>query len=423
MSQPAQTLAGPLRAWPAGWWHVVFLVLDLVVGLIGITLATVAVVAVSTIPAALVGLVILAPTLWAAELFGRAERHRIAAFLGVYIEPPAPLTHPQPWRRWFLDANRWRATGYAALSGLWATTIGSVVLTILGAGVALVVGIVVPGLVPTSGVTLLWWTVPGTTAMWVLWAAGAVVLVGVPFVAPALSAVDVHLARWLLGADPQRRLEALHDRVDSLTQARDATVDSVEAERRRIERDLHDGPQQRLVSIAMDLGMARDALDRDPDQARALLDQAHSASKEAIVEIRNVARGIAPPILLDRGLDAAVSALAARSSVPVSVDVTAMDRLDPAIEAIAYFCVSEALTNVAKHSGAASASVRLRHDDGRVVVTVVDDGQGGADPGRGTGLHGLRQRVGAVDGTVSVVSPPGGPTVLTASLPDRARPR
>lgn len=419
MSQPAQTRPRPLRAWSSGWWHVVFLVLDLVVGLIGITLATVAVVAVSTIPAALVGLVILAPTLWAAELFGRAERHRIAAFLGVDIEPPAPVVHPQPWRRWFLDANRWRATGYAALSGLWATTIGSVVLTAVGAGAALVVGILVPGLVPTSGVSLLWWTVPGTAPMWVLWAAGAVVLVGVPFVAPALSAVDVHLARWLLGADPQHRLAALHDRVDSLTQARDATVDSVEAERRRIERDLHDGPQQRLVSIAMDLGMARDALDRDPDQARALLDQAHTASKEAIVEIRNVARGIAPPILLDRGLDAAVSALAARSSVPVSVDVTAMDRLDPVIEAIAYFCVSEALTNVAKHSGAASATVRLRHEGGRVVVTVVDDGHGGADPERGTGLHGLRQRVGAVDGTMSVVSPPGGPTVLTASLPDR----
>ena len=420
MSQHSQPLAHPHRGWRLGWWRVVFLVLDLVVGLLGITLATLAVVGVATIPAALVGLPILAVTGWLAEHFGRAERHRIAAFLGVVIEPPAPLTHAQPWRRWFLDANRWRATGYAALTGLWATTIGSVVVSVVGGSLALVVGVLVPGLVPPGGMTLLWWTEPESVPVWMVWTAAGAVLVLLPLVAPALSAVDVHMARWLLGADPHRRLEALTDRVDTLTQSRDATVDSVEAERRRIERDRHDGPQQRLVSIAMDLGMARDALERDPDQAKALLDQAHAASKEAMVEIRNVARGIAPPVLIDRGLDAAVSALAARSSVPVSVDVVEFGRLDPAVEAIAYFCVSEALTNVVKHSAATSATVRLRHDGGRLVVTVVDDGCGGADAERGTGLSGLRQRVGAVDGTLTVVSPQGGPTMLTASLPDRA---
>ncbi|MEJ2579026.1 MAG: sensor histidine kinase [Kineosporiaceae bacterium] len=199
-------------------------------------------------------------------------------------------------------------------------------------------------------------------------------------------------------------------------------MDSVELERRRIERDLHDGPQQRLVAIAMDLGMARERLHRDPDDVGELLDKAHAAAKEAIVEMRQVARGIHPPVLTDRGLDAALSALAARSPVPVDVHVGVGTRPSATVEAIAYFCVSEALTNVAKHSGATRATVEVTGSAGWLTVTVSDDGRGGADPGRGTGLVGLRDRVAAVDGTLAVSSPRGGPTVLTITLPATSRP-
>jgi signal transduction histidine kinase len=167
----------------------------------------------------------------------------------------------------------------------------------------------------------------------------------------------------------------------------------------------------------MDLGMARERLSRDPDGARELLDKAHAASKEAITEMRQVARGIHPPVLTDRGLDAALSALAARSPVPVEVHVDVPMRPSPTVEAIAYFCVSEALTNVAKHSRATAARVDVRNAGDRLEVHVSDNGIGGADEAGGTGLHGLSDRVRAVDGSIEVTSPPGGPTVIVVSLP------
>jgi signal transduction histidine kinase len=168
----------------------------------------------------------------------------------------------------------------------------------------------------------------------------------------------------------------------------------------------------------MDLGMARTKFDTDPGGVRELVDKAHAASKEAIVELRQVVRGIHPPVLTDRGLDAAMSALAARCPVPVTVSVAVASRPDPTVEAIAYFCVSEALTNVAKHSGARSARVEVEGDAGSGLrIVVADDGRGGAEPGRGTGLAGLRQRLSAVDGTLTVESPPGGGTRLLMALP------
>jgi signal transduction histidine kinase len=243
----------------------------------------------------------------------------------------------------------------------------------------------------------------------------------VPLLAQAMVKVDILLARRLLGSGRREQVEQLTERVDTLTQTREAAVDSAEVERRRIERDLHDGPQQRLVAIAMDLGMAQERIDRDPSGARELLDKAHAASKEAITEMRMVARGIHPPILTDRGLDAALSALAARSPVPVTVRVDLPIRPSPTVEAIAYFCVSEALTNVAKHAHAGSARVDV-HASGTVAnsglqIQIQDDGVGGADPARGTGLHGLADRVRAIDGSLTVHSPIGGPTLLTIDLP------
>ncbi len=420
---------GRWSRWRAGWSHVLFLILDVPVAVASILVATFVIAGVSALPGLGFGLLFLIPTLAAAGALGRFERLRIEGFTGVVIPPRHQDPNQPTWRRLVLDPTRWRAVAYCSLQMLWGTLIGSLVL---GAVVFCLTTALMPvfaGVVAQTGwrvldlFTVTW--PPFLAALWVTAAAGLIVL---PLIAPALSAVDVNLARWLLGQDQHHQIERLSSRVDTLTQTRTATVDSVEAERRRIERDLHDGPQQRLVAIAMDLGMAKNAMARDPAAAQSLIDHAHTASKEAIVEMRQVARGIAPPILTDRGLDAALSALAARTAVPVLVDTADLGRLDPSLEAIAYFCVSEALTNVTKHAMATSAQVRIERvrapgapgtrPRSQIVVTVSDDGVGGADPMAGTGLTGLRQRLSAVDGTLTVYSPVGGPTVLTAVLPE-----
>ena len=220
------------------------------------------------------------------------------------------------------------------------------------------------------------------------------------------------LALALLGPS-QHQLQA---RVEALQASRDRAVDSAEAERRRIERDLHDGAQQRLVALAMDLGMARAKLETDPAAATALVGEAHEEAKRALAELRDLARGIHPAVLADRGLDAAISALAARSPVPVEVDV-ATGRLPGPVESAAYFVVAEALTNAAKHARAAEIGVRIARHRDLLIVEVIDDGVGGADPAKGTGLRGLADRVAAVDGRLAITSPPGGPTVIRAELP------
>jgi signal transduction histidine kinase len=229
------------------------------------------------------------------------------------------------------------------------------------------------------------------------------------------------LARWharvclaVLAPSPD---EAMAQRVDVLTRSRADAVDAHGAELRRIERDLHDGTQARLVAIAMRLGVAREALAADPQTAARLLEQAHEGTEEAMAELRAVIRTIYPPILTDRGLTGAVTALAARAGVPVRLEVDDPGRLPAPVEAAAYFVVSEAVANAARHSGATDVVVRMARRDGMLSIEVGDDGVGGADEARGTGLAGLRSRVAALDGTVAVTSPPGGPTVIAAELP------
>jgi signal transduction histidine kinase len=193
-------------------------------------------------------------------------------------------------------------------------------------------------------------------------------------------------------------------------------VGAGEAERRRIERDLHDGAQQRLVSLAMDLGRAKARFADDPEGARAIIDQAHVEAKEALVELRNLVRGVHPPVLADRGLDAALSGLAALSPVPVTVRADMPVRAAPSVEAIAYFVVAEALTNIAKHARATRAEISADRRGDLLHIMIRDDGIGGADP-RGQGLSGLADRVTGVDGRLSVHSPAGGPTVIEVDLP------
>lgn len=229
-----------------------------------------------------------------------------------------------------------------------------------------------------------------------------------------LASLELSVARTLL--QPSRTAE-LTQRVDALTESRADVVDAADTERRRIERDLHDGAQQRLVSLAMNLGLARATLaDTDP-RALDALTAAHDEAKLALTELRDLVRGLHPAVLDDRGLDAALSGIAARSPVPVRLSVEVTDRPSRTVEAVAYFVVAEALANVAKHAGARSVSVDVSTSDRRLAVVVTDDGRGGADPARGTGLRGLAQRVGSVDGTLAVSSPLGGPTVIRVELP------
>jgi signal transduction histidine kinase len=214
------------------------------------------------------------------------------------------------------------------------------------------------------------------------------------------------------------RLDAeLRARVEELRASRARLVETADAERRRLERDLHDGAQQRLVSLALGLRLARSKLGPESDQAGALLDEAIEELSDATEELRELARGIHPAVLSDRGLDAALVALAGRARLPVELNETPGERLPPPVESAAYFVVAEALTNVARYAQASRADVRVARANGRLVVEVSDDGVGGADPGRGSGLRGLADRVSALDGQLQVDSPSGRGTVVRADIP------
>jgi signal transduction histidine kinase len=232
-----------------------------------------------------------------------------------------------------------------------------------------------------------------------------------------MSEAHAALGRTLLWPGKRARLA---QRVEELTESRSRAVEAAIAERRRIERDLHDGAQQRLISLAMGLGMAKEKMVTDPETARELVEEAHGEVKRTLAEIRNLVRGIYPAVLSDRGLDAAISALAVRYPVPVEVDVELDGRPPEVAETTAYFVVAETLANVAKHSGASEAQVFVRREykpQDRLVVEVVDDGKGGADSDAGTGLVGLADRIASLDGRLFVDSPAGGPTRVRAELP------
>ncbi|GAA4231200.1 sensor histidine kinase [Actinomadura meridiana] len=247
---------------------------------------------------------------------------------------------------------------------------------------------------------------------------GLVVLVVAMYVTRVMAIVHSTWAGLMLGPSPsQLENMELRKRTEHLQASRARGVDAAEFERRRIERDLHDGAQQRLLAVAMDIGRARAKLDDDPEGARALIEQAHSGTKEAISELRDLARGIYPAILTDRGLDPALSGLAGRAPVPVEVEVDLPERPPAAVESIAYFIVAESLANIAKYARATRASVRVARDDRWVVVEVIDNGVGGAVARPRGGLAGLADRAATIDGMLIVDSPPGGPTIIRADLP------
>lgn len=361
------------------------------------------------------------------------ERRRLG-MVGVEVVTPNRLPRSGSWwRRTLLDPQPWRTVGHLAVVGSAGLIGGAVVLGLAGTGLAAVLA---PFLRSQQG-SLSWpYGIPGVVpiADGVLVLTGLLLILLVPVVGHGLSAAERASGPSLLGPLSAQREAALRARVQTLTETRERAVDSVEAERRRIERDLHDGPQQRLVSLAMQLGMAKRALDRSgPEAAREFLEAASTSAGAAIADMRSVARGVHPPVLTDRGLDAALSALAASSPIPVDLDVdldahrAPGDRPSPTAEAIAYFCVSEALTNVAKHAAAQRVSVTVRREGtavGPVLhVEVTDDGRGGAHVSNGTvadggsGLRGMSDRVAAVEGSLRIDSPSHGPTRLDVRIP------
>jgi signal transduction histidine kinase len=314
----------------------------------------------------------------------------------------------------WIEPSTWAELGYAVVRLPVSVVTATLSVAVWAAGLSLLAlpayGRELPSGGPAIGDTVLAHTRPELAAGAF---AGLLLVLAAPQLTRGLAAADGALARLLLG--PRRDLAA---RVTELEISRERVVDAAEAERRRIERDLHDGAQQRLVALAMELGRAKARFADDIDAARDLVDQAHAQAKEALTELRNLVRGVHPPVLTDRGLDAALSGLAALSPVPVDVHVDVPVRPRAAVEAVAYFVVAEALTNVAKHARASHAEVVVEGHGypGTLTVMISDDGIGGADM-TSPGLAGLADRVSGVDGRMSVESPAGGPTIIAAELP------
>ena len=372
----------------------------------------------ATKPRWALALLLLVVTIFAMPLLGWVHRHRLRATAGVVI-PPLPFIPNGLTLQGILTAARsgttWRQVGYHLLVGpALAAAAVAALLTWLAGILYTFVYAYAWALPPQSMLSPSHHFVrPIGPVDAYLTVAGVALLAVAPWVTAGVTVLDVMAARALLGPS---RAEELEHRVEHLTQTRAGVVDAADAERRRLERNLHDGTQQRLVSLAMNLGMAR-AQTETVEEAHQAIAEAHDEAKAALAELRNLVRGLHPPVLEDRGLDAALSGIAARLPIPVRLTVHVPRRPHPTIEAVAYFVVSEGLTNITKHAQATQAEVIVQRAGDRLHIIVTDDGVGGADPARGTGLAGLARRAESVDGTLEIASPPGGPTLLTVDLP------
>ncbi|MEV4507428.1 sensor domain-containing protein [Dactylosporangium sp. NPDC049525] len=364
--------------------------------------------------AAGLGVALFAAAVWACRRLAGAQRRRVGA-----PSPYRPLSG-NGWARLrtvMRDPATWRDLAW--LPCQFVAGLGGLVLT-AGLWLAAVQCVTAPALrallpEPTGfDPAVLEWTGRSGPLTWVLVPVGAALAVLAYHLPRHLIRGQTRLSRALLEPTAAARLTA---RVDRLTTTRAAAVDASAAELRRIERDLHDGAQARLVVLAMHLGVAEDVIDDNPAVAKALLTEARTGAGAALTELRGLVRGIHPPVLADRGLAAAVHALVLDSAVTVELDLRLERRLAAPVEAAAYFATAEALTNAIRHSGAGQVRVSLVDAGDTVQITVRDDGRGGADPSRGTGLLGIQRRLSAFDGTVRVSSPAGGPTVLEMELP------
>ncbi len=357
-----------------------------------------------------VGIFLIVPTFALVDAMASVERRR-AAWIGPPIAPrvlrQSSGGRSPAWLRrigsCLADSERWRQVGFITLYLFVAPVLFGLALAPWVIVLVLCLGSIANlGSIDLLGVL-----------------AGVALAGAAPRITVAIAKVTHAFVAWFLGPDQTAELQG---RVDELAEQRSAILDAVEAERRRIERNLHDGVQQQLVALGIDISRAQGRMDVDPAAARALLDEALVKVRGAIGELRVIGRGLHPAVLEDRGLDAALSSVVASSPIPISVDVHLDAPLPDDAAATAYYVVSEAVTNVLKHARARAASVKvieLPADDAprSICITVHDDGCGGADPARGTGIAGIRARVEGVDGQLDVESPVGGPTTLVAVLP------
>lgn len=390
----------------------------------GVALFVVAVLSVAFLALG-IGMFLLPPVMTAVRGLANDERRLARAWFGVEIPVPyrphhefAPFGVVGAWQRcrWILgDPATWRDLLWmlAAPVGL---ALGLLPAALVAQGIEGVVA--VPVALPFApdyryGIG---WFVTGPSWLMALLAVpiGALLILLGATAGPAILRLRAQFSRSLLAPT---HASTLAMRVRHLARTRSEAMDTQAAELRRIERDLHDGAQARLVALGMSLGMAEDLVAKDPAAAQQLLAEARLASDQALSELRDLVRGIHPPVLAERGIDGAVRALALTLPLAVELDIDVPRRPQAPIETAAYFAVSEALANVAKHSQANRAWIRLRHADAELRITVQDNGVGGARVGAGSGLRGIERRLAAHDGKLHVSSPPGGPTVLTMELP------
>ncbi len=418
------------------WSELLFLMASMPIAFIGIAFVGVTMAAGVVLAITFIGIALIGVAVRGARGIGGMQRKLAGALLDEVIDEPAPFSPRPGYLGWLQSALRdrtgWKAMAYLALKvplalvafltafSLWWDAFRCLTYPVWGLGHQ-------HGPVEWGAVQVIFrpdYLSPGSSGPLVALATvttGAIFFFIAPWPVRFFDYLDRLLMRTLLAPD------AMTIRLRNLERARAQTVDASAATLRRIERDLHDGTQAQLVALAMRLGMAKEKLS-DPDhldieQVRDLVSTAHKGAKEAIVELRDLARGIHPPAL-DVGLEGALATLAARSTVPTELAVTIDDRPSPAIEAIAYFCVAELMANVAQHAFASRASVSCTQQGRWLRLVVRDDGIGGAQAvttgSSSSGLSGLADRVRTVDGNLDVTSPPRGPTVVTVDLPFRA---
>jgi signal transduction histidine kinase len=425
----ARRSRNPIRAFvlspihPATWYANAAIGLGFVIGIGAFSIIASTVSVGFSILLAGIGLAFLAIAIEGSRLVARIERWR--AFIG---EPVRPAAHPyRPLRGGgiagllrglFVDESRWRDVLYVGIN----LPLSIIELVVVGTSWLLSLSVLTSPIWydAIAGATLPWFLGPlaGHEPSIVFLRA----LVGLALlpVAASLSQLVIALHRAVVaGLLCTSESRELRREVEALKRSRSAVLDTEASELHRIERDLHDGAQQRLVMLTIDLGLASERIESDPAAAKELILEGQAEARRALAEIRQLVRGIAPSILLDRGLVAALESISARGPVPISIssDLAPGERLPPATERTAYFVVSEALANVAKHSGAQACQVRVDRHGPRLVVEVTDDGRGGAVVEAGGGLAGLATRVAGVDGSFSVSSPVGGPTVVRAEIP------
>ncbi|MEI7742768.1 MAG: sensor domain-containing protein [Chloroflexota bacterium] len=441
--QPAEAPAARRRRHPVvgfllspvsagSWWALLSILVGLVITVAAFSLVTSLFSMGGGLLILLVGFPIVALGIEAARLVARVERWRVSV-----LDDRPLLPHPYrpvgmsirapygPWlRQWaeaeFLDVNRWLDVAYVLIAMPLAVLEFIVVVTIWALSTGLLVSPAIYLLAQAAGAPVEVRT--GGLALGAPEALGLAFLVGLILLPVAASVTRglglAHRAvvEGMLCTSPAAALRIDNER---LRGSRSAAIELEASELRRIERDLHDGAQQRLVMLAIDLTLAEDKLDADPAAARTLIAGARDQARQALAELRDVVRGAAPAILLDRGLPAALSAVASRSAVPTFVDsrLEPGERLPHAVERAGYYVVSETITNIAKHAGATRCDVLVRTVPGHLLLDIRDDGRGGARVVEGGGLAGLRDRVEGLDGHFSVRSPDGGPTVISAELP------